>query len=109
MLKAVAEYSVQPGKYLKRLPESEKPFDESTIENDQCLLLKSLKDPLGGAGAGLFGIVASQIIFDRLRSIGDIVIASRNTARNPRAKIRSIPAETRIASKKTGITAPRLI
>ena len=52
------------------------------------------------------GVVASQIILDSPRSIGDMVIASRNKARNARANIKSIPAETRIASRMTGITAP---
>ena len=49
------------------------------------------------------GIVASQIILDKPRSIGDMVIASRNSAKNARANISIIPAETRIASKMTGI------
>jgi hypothetical protein len=61
---------------------------------------------LGGAGKGLFGVVASHIILERPRSIGDRVIASRYMATNARANIKSIPAETRIASRITGITTP---
>ena len=57
-------------------------------------------------GGSFFGAVASHIIFDKLRSIGNIVIANKNIARNARAKIRSIAAETRIASIITGIRAP---
>jgi len=69
-------------------------------------LLKSRKEPLGELGAGLFGVVASQIILDRLRSIGDMVIASRKIARNATPKMMSIPTDTSIASRKTGINAP---
>jgi len=61
---------------------------------------------LGALGAGLFGVVASQIILDRLRSIGDMVIANRKIARNATAKMISIPIETSIASRMTGIKAP---
>jgi hypothetical protein len=70
------------------------------------LLLKSRNEPFGGGGKDRFGVVASQIIFDRLRSIGDMVIAKRNKATNASANMRSIPAETRIASRITGMTAP---
>ena len=55
------------------------------------------------------GVVASQIILDRLRSMGDMVIANKNMARNARAKMMSIPADTRIASRMTGIRAPHKI
>jgi len=72
----------------------------------QCLLLKSRKEPLGGVGTRLLGVVASQIIFDKPRSIGAMVIANRYMIRNASANIMSIPAETRIASRMTGITAP---
>jgi len=68
-------------------------------------LLKSRNEPFEGGGS-FFGAVASQIIFDRLRSIGNMVIANKNRARNAMAKMRSIPAETRIASIIMGIHAP---
>lgn len=61
---------------------------------------------MGAAGSGLFGAVASQIILERPRSIGDMVIASRYIATNARANMRSIPAETRIASRIIGISTP---
>lgn len=60
---------------------------------------------MAGGGSRL-GVVASQIIFDRLRSMGDMVIASRKMARNATAKMRSIAADTRIASIIMGIRAP---
>ena len=50
------------------------------------------------------GFAASQIIFDKLLSIGDMVIAIKYIARNARPNIRSIPAETIIASRMTGIS-----
>jgi hypothetical protein len=75
----------------------------------QCLALKSRKEPLTGVGTRLFGVVASQIIFDKLRSIGIMLIASRNKAKNARANMKSMPAEMRIASRITGITTPRKI
>jgi hypothetical protein len=93
--------------YCKRPPEFEKPlFVDRQTAARQCFLLKSRNEPLGGAGKGLFGVVASQIILERVRSIGDKVIASRYMATNASANIKSIPAETRIASRITGITAP---
>ena len=55
------------------------------------------------------GVVASQIILDRLRSTGIMLIASKNKATNARANINSMPAETRIASRITGIKTPREI
>ena len=61
---------------------------------------------MGGAGSGLFGVVASQIILDNPRSIGDMAIANRYSARNAIANMNSIPAETRIASRMTDINAP---
>ena len=68
-------------------------------------MLKSLNPPLGGWGSGRLGAVASQMIFDRLRSTGAMVIAIRKIAINARANISSMPNEMRIASKMTGITA----
>ena len=70
------------------------------------MVLKSRKEPFRGADSRLLGIVASQIILDSLRSIGDIVIDSRYKAKNARANMMSIPAETKIASRMTGINTP---
>lgn len=75
----------------------------------QCLALKSRKEPLAGVGTRLLGVVASQIILDRLRSIGIMLIANRNKAKNAMANMKSMPAEMRIASRITGITTPRKI
>jgi len=80
---------------------------ETNDKKCQCLLLKSRKEPLGGVRAGFFDFVASQIIFDKPCSIGKIVIANRYMATNARANIKSIAAEMIIASRMTGITAPR--
>ncbi len=68
-------------------------------------MLKSRNETLGG-GRSFLGAVASQIIFDKLRSTGNKVIANKNTARNAVAKTRSMAAETRIASKMMGIRDP---
>ena len=70
------------------------------------MVLKSRNEPLEIAGARFLGAVASQIILESPRSIGNMVIASRNRAKNASANIRSIPSEMRIASRMTGITAP---
>lgn len=59
-----------------------------------------------GGGRSFFGAVASQIIFDRLRSTGNMEIASKNIAKNAMKKISNIAAETRIASTMMGICAP---
>ena len=59
---------------------------------------------MGGAGRGRLGAVLSQMIFDRLRSTGAMVMASRKMAKNAMPKISSITAEMMIASKMTGIT-----
>lgn len=67
--------------------------------------LKSRKEPCGTV-PGLLGVVASQIILESPRSIGDNVIASRNRAKNASANMKSIPSDTRIASRMTGITTP---
>jgi hypothetical protein len=72
----------------------------------QCLLLKSRNEPLGGAGTGFFGVVASQIIFESPFSIGDMVIAKRKSATKANAKINNMANETRNASTITGIPAP---
>lgn len=61
---------------------------------------------MGGTCTCRFGLVASQIILDNPLSIGDRVIANKNSARNARPNISSIPAETSIASTMTGINYP---
>ena len=60
---------------------------------------------MGGAGNGRFGVVLSQIILDRLRSIGAMVIARRKMAINAEPNTINMPNVIRIASKMTGIKA----
>jgi hypothetical protein len=73
----------------------------------QCFLLKSLNEPLGGAGSGLWGEALSQIIFERPFSIGDIMIASKKMKKNATENITNMPTEARIASNMIGMTASR--
>lgn len=72
----------------------------------QCLRLKSRNALLGGGGSGFLGAVASQIILDSPRSIGNMVSANRKKPRNAKANTKSIPRETSSASIMTGINAP---
>ena len=60
---------------------------------------------MGGAGNGRFGVVLSQMIFDRLRSTGAITTARRKMAKNAMPNMSNMTIEMMIASKMTGMAA----
>lgn len=79
----------------------------TTVCSDQCFLLKSRKELLGGAGSGLFGFLLSQIMLDRLFSIGDMTSANRKIRKNAIENISNMPKDTTNASNITGMTLSR--